>query len=206
MLQNHIRITYSTRIKVVLAIGFLRLCFLLTLQLQMLSHVSPDGSFNVQMLFAVVLVDGGGAITALTFLWANPVCGEIVEEIVGFCARQLSGLSTSETPWLGNDADRMEQTEQWSTAFAEQFVVRPDSDTAPIACRRNTKSVEDPEHLANSAPNSVSETQYMYVNPVEEDIEGSSCVAAEDDVCGRHSMPTTNDELSNSRAAKLSVH
>jgi len=211
-LDNHIRITYSTRIKVVLAIGFLRLCFLLTLQLQMLSHVSPDGSFNVQMLFAVLLVDGGGAITALTFLWANPVCGEIVEEIVGFCARQLSGLSTSETPWLGNDADRMEQTEQWSTAFAEQFVVRPDSETAPTACRRNTTSgrrnttsVEALERLANSAPNSVSETQYMYVNPADEDIEGSSCVAAEDDICGRYSMPTTNDEVSNSTAAKLSV-
>lgn len=69
-----------------------------TLQFQMLSHVDPDGSFNVQMLFAVLLVDGGGAFTALAFLINNPLVKSTLKAMRLFCSKQTE---LQEVPWLG---------------------------------------------------------------------------------------------------------
>merc|ERR1711959_691525 len=99
-----IQFDYRARVKTVLAIGFVRLCVLLTLQIQMVSHVSADGSFNVQMLFAVLLVDGGGAITAVIFLHNNPIVAAIVRRIQMCCNTfQLQGPRTASLFWLGEE-------------------------------------------------------------------------------------------------------
>jgi len=104
-LDDLIQVSYSQRVKAVLAIGFVRLCFILALQFQMLSRVSPDGSFQVQMMFAVFLVDGGGAITALVFLWRSPLLNEMIAWYSTFFSKVK--VEGQEVPWMGqpDDAD-----------------------------------------------------------------------------------------------------
>eukprot|EP00656_Telonema_subtile_P013295 TRINITY_DN1674_c0_g1_i1.p1 TRINITY_DN1674_c0_g1~~TRINITY_DN1674_c0_g1_i1.p1 ORF type:complete len:823 (-),score=162.78 TRINITY_DN1674_c0_g1_i1:1039-3507(-) len=80
--EGVVMLKYSKRVKILLGIAFLRLCFLLTLQLQMLLKASPDGSFNAILLFAIVLVDGGGLVTCLTFSVGNPAASEIMERFI----------------------------------------------------------------------------------------------------------------------------
>ena len=87
-MKEQLSIGYATRVKTILAVGFIRLCFILALQIQMLNHVDPDGSFSVSLLFAVLLVDGGGMITALTFLLQNPVLSEILHRLTSTVCKE----------------------------------------------------------------------------------------------------------------------
>jgi len=107
-LDELIQVSYSGRVKAVLAIGFLRLCYLLVLQYQMSLRVSPDGSFKVQMMFAVLLVDGGGGFTALVFLWRSPLfCGMMAamgDSYRSFFSK-MKVEGGQEVPWMGRPDD-----------------------------------------------------------------------------------------------------
>ena len=112
--------------KLILAVGFIRLCFVLALQIQMLFHVDPDGSFNVEMLFAVLLVDGGGMITATTFLMHNPILGSLMNRMRLFCNDVIYDIRGphSEMPWQGDEEDS-QRRESLATRVQDNSISTP---------------------------------------------------------------------------------